>query len=369
MSAHAPAAAGEQHRSSLLFELIKRLYALIIIAVVAYVSYRAVRYLVVTLMLPTPVPDQILGVPLRLDAAVLETRRDEWGALGEDRLSRSPLSHYHRITGWVQPDDVNTCTASGCHSALPHAERKEVRAFLNMHATSLHCGVCHMQAETPLDVTWYGLTDGAPQRRPALLAAYALLTSNDGAPPEPSDDVQQQIVSLLRAAARDADGAPALVTLADHLHAVRADSPMFVELLETARQALPSHFRGEYNAKLALREDGRPLLGHPGAPADAVRRLRTNPPERGSGDYEQLVAQVHPRRRSAPLQCNGCHVRDDGALTFADAGYPPSRVAALTQPLIFRMIENISKGQPFYMPGFAAGGDPAAPATELDSSP
>jgi hypothetical protein len=33
-------------------------------------------------------------------------------------------------------------------------------------------------------------------------------------------------------------------------------------------------------------------------------------------------------------------------------GYPPARVEMLTQPVIFRMIEHIASGHPFYLPAF-----------------
>jgi hypothetical protein len=65
-----------------------------------------------------------------------------------------------------------------------------------------------------------------------------------------------------------------------------------------------------------------------------------------------LIESVHTARRSAPLQCGECHVREGGVFDFAAAGYPPERIHTLTQPMIFRMISNISSGQPFYMPSF-----------------
>ena len=220
----------------------KRGYAVVVIAVTAWLSYMAFRYLVVTLMLPSAAPAQIVGIPMRLDRAVLETRRTQWPGIQVSENPRTPPAHYHRVQGWIRPDSHNDCTQSGCHAPLPHSRRKEVRAFLNMHATSLHCSICHVKAEaTPLSLTWYDLSEGAACGTPALLRAYDLLTSEDGRKrfAQPTVAEQTYLAELLSTAARDSDGVPALQQLARHVTAVAPASEAFGQLVEAARVTLP----------------------------------------------------------------------------------------------------------------------------------
>jgi hypothetical protein len=53
-----------------------------------------------------------------------------------------------------------------------------------------------------------------------------------------------------------------------------------------------------------------------------------------------------------------------GLLDFAAADYPPARVRMLSAPIVFRMIENIANGQPFFMPGFMAPAEESAAPPE-----
>ena len=252
-----------------------RTYAVALIGVIVWLTWRAFRYLVVSLMFAAPPPPQITELPVRLDASLLEKGRTAFAGIDAVQHARSPLAHYHRLEGWTHPDQFNDCTSSGCHGPLPHSKRKEVRAFLNMHATSIHCGVCHMRTEhSPLDLTWYDLDTGVGCDPPAILQVYDMFTSprKREALREPTETDQTNIVKLLRTAAEQADGLPALEQLAEHFAAVRAASDAFQSLIEVARSTLPLHFRGEYGAKLALRDpqDRMPQLAHPGT-ADAVR--------------------------------------------------------------------------------------------------
>src|SRR5690606_8055967 len=106
----------------------------------------------------------------------------------------SPLAHYHRIDSWIEPDPFNDCARSGCHAPLPHARRKEVRAFLNMHATSIHCGVCHFQTDRePLNLGWYDLDHGEVRAEPAILQAYAMITNADSTARIESGDRDAQL--------------------------------------------------------------------------------------------------------------------------------------------------------------------------------
>ncbi len=339
----------------LLGGLLKRLYALAAITVIVWLTYNAFRYLIDSLLIPSRAPAQITALPRRLDEAVLRGRRPEWLGLTAVEHPRGPLSHYHRFDSWIQADPLNDCTRSGCHAPLPHAKRKEVRAFLNMHATTLHCGVCHMESqEVPLPLVWYDLERGRVQNPPALLRALDWLASR--VPPASGDgkaarDQQRQIVALLRQAAQEAGGDAALSRLAEHLHAVRATSPSFERLLASAAETVQRSLRGLYGAKLALRSQTgeHPLLGHPGTES-AVQRYLAERDQAGEERKRELLAAVHPQRRSEPLTCAACHRDRPSHVDLTALGYPPARVEALTDPAVVRMIEHIAAGQPFSLP-------------------
>ena len=127
-----------------LLEFGKRGYALVLIGVILWLSWLAVHYLVTSLILPGRPPAQIVDIPTKLDQSAMI--RSELAASAQATANpRGPLSHYHRLDEGFQPDRFNGCTLSQCHSPLPHGKNKADRAFLNMHATSIHCGVCHTQ--------------------------------------------------------------------------------------------------------------------------------------------------------------------------------------------------------------------------------
>ena len=93
--------------------------------------------------------------------------------------------------------------------------------------------------------------------------------------------------------------------------------------------------------------------------ARGMREAADSDPERRAA----LNEAVHPRRRSAPLHCSDCHRAENPLLDVTAAGYPPARIRMLSAPVIFRMIENIADGQPFYLPGFVS------PVDEPESAP
>lgn len=350
-----------------------RAYSLAILILVCWLTYRSVRYLVVSLLVPSSVPAQIAGLPTRLDESMLRTDRTAFPALEMSEVPRTPLSHYHRLDVWFEPDPKNDCTRSGCHAPLPHTKRKEVRAFLNMHATSIHCGVCHFDnRDTPVSVGWYALKTGRQREAPAILKAYGLLTSAENAARVKSPDpaFQRELANLLESAAAEANHPSALGELANHVRAVRPGSKAFDQLITTVREALPKHFRGEYGTKLAVRAqsgDGL-LLGHPNTDRFVESFLRRRDairePERGN-----LLKQIHPLKRPEPLTCSNCHRAEGSLIDFRAAGYPAARAEALYHPIVAQMIENINRGTPFQLPEFLSPrGESQAPGETNDQS-
>jgi hypothetical protein len=340
--------------------LLRRGYALALAVIIVWLSYHAIAYLIHSLVTPTQSPAQVEGVPLRLDEQWLHKPRPDWLGLQVVENPRSPLSRYHRLDSWLQHDAVNDCTRSGCHAPLPHARRKEVRAFLNMHATTLHCGVCHfVNEEARLKLTWYDIEDGARRDPPALLRAYAWLhdhVATDDATYTPED--QDAIVALLTSAADESNGDAGLRRSAAHLRAVRAEAPSFKRLLGQAHDVVERSLRGSYGAKLALLSDGgTPLLAHPDT-ADAAETFLREGASVTDERREKLIDQIHPLRRQMAVDCHACHTASDSHIDFAALGYPPERERMLVDPIIGAMIEHIADGKPFYMPQLSPPHDP-----------
>jgi hypothetical protein len=337
-------------------ETVKRGYAVGLILIIVWLSWRALRYLLLSLVLTPGPPAQVVDLPT-LGPGAFERGAREFGAARATRRPRLPPGHYHRFGSWFQPDQFNDCARSGCHAPLPHNRHKESRAFLNMHATSLHCGVCHMQAPgEPLRLTWYDLQSGAACAPPAVLRAHAWLhepRSLSGQNLTRAD--QRRIVELLRQAAQEAGGDPALLGLSERLAAVRVASADFRRLLDLSRETVPEHFRGEYGAKLALLDPqtDQPMLAHPQSAA-AAREYIENGDALAGAEREKLLSRVHTRRREQTRNCTDCHARHDSVIDLASAGYPDARIEALVRPLVMQAVEHIMRGQPLYLPGFVS---------------
>lgn len=346
----------------------QRAYAAAFALLILWVSWNAFSYLLDSLLKPAPAPKAVTEFPKQLDESLLHGSRPDWVGLQATDNPRTPPSHYHRFDNWIQSDKFNDCTRSGCHAPLPHARRKEVRAFLNMHATTLHCGVCHFeQGSQPLPLTWYDLRTGRASEPPALLEALAFLLKaeqpigQERQPQRLNIEQQRQIVKLLRAAAERADGDASLKRMAAHMAAVTPGSDQLVRLVTVARELVQRSLRGLYGTKLALRGgDGRPILAHPDT-ADAVRAYLALPATASKEQRDAALARVHPLRRSQPLSCGDCHRTQRPLVDFANSGYPAERVRDLLSPAIFDMIDHISQGRPFFLPSFVR---PAAPASQ-----
>lgn len=395
-----------------------RVYALALTALIGYLTFAAVRYLIVSLAVESGPPAQIAALPTRLDAATLSAGRSAFAALDAAEHPRSPLAHYHRLDTWIAPDAYNDCSRSGCHAPLPHARDKELRAFLNMHASSMHCGVCHFDHQpTPLKLAWYDLKTGEPRGTPALLDAYDMVLASrtddaagsalapntgqrrtrQGDPPTIDQAQADRLGRLLHEAADASGGSRGLKELARHITAVRPGSPAMDKLLNAAREELPRHFRGEYGAKLAVVDrDGNLLRGHPntddakrryleaveraaerngGAATPSSQAVTTSQavdvaPRQDTGlsqaERDSLLAAVHPLRRKEPRTCTDCHRRDQSLIDFKAIGMPGPRVDALVNPVVFRMIEHIGQGREFGLPDFMQenGSTPTSQSTE-----
>ena len=350
--------------------LLKRVYAIGLVAVVLWLSWKAFYYLVSALMLPATAPPQIIDLPRRFDETTLARPVSEFAGMHATENPRGPLSHYHRLDSWFEIEAVNACTRSGCHALLPHGKEKADRAFLNMHATSIHCGVCHMQTDqVPLELVWYDMETGKVQDTPDLLKAYEwLIDRKDWVPSALTENDQKKIVKLLRAAATEAHKEPVLEHLADHLAAVRVQSERFRKLLDVAIKTVPRYFRGEYGAKIALvdPESGQPWLGNPGN-EDSVRQYLDQKDTMNDVEKQAALKRIHPLRRDPTLRCEACHQPRGALVDLSALGYPESRIQDLVQSLIMKMIDNIRTGGSFHMLGFLGPGSISQPFKNLST--
>jgi hypothetical protein len=206
---------------------------------------------------------------------------------------------------------------------------------------------------------------------PALLQVYGWLNSPATREElaQPTAATQKKLRRWLQKAADQGGGDPTLIRLADEVSAVRHTSDAFQDAVAMVRMHIPLHFRGEYGAKLALRDPptGRPILGHPGTAAAVADFLR----QRDTLDAAARVAlleRIHPPRRTELLACGTCHRQQEALVDLQAVGYPPGRVEALREGWIFRAIEHISDGRPLYLPEFVlpSGASESQPAPSTD---
>lgn len=325
-----------------------RFYALLIFAPVAILGVWSAKYLVDQSMGRTRSVD-VASLPLKLEA---ETLASTSGGRSEG-LRRGPLSHFHQIPTWYSQDVGNTCNGSGCHAALPHGERKENRAYLNMHSTFVDCQTCHLdQPIASEDLLWTTLDEQRQRRDPPavlrLAAALDMILADEG-----SDEVRQQhdqLVGLLQQAVEESDGDPELSRWLLELRTTRVGGPMYVMHIDEMRQKIYMHGHGEYGAKVGLPgTDTRRwvLQGDMVAAADALRVDDGSLPE---AQREELVDTVHQGLSRPEPRCTRCHSEDPDLVDFSELGFSAGRAQALRSLSIVRQSEAVERGEVLYLP-------------------
>jgi len=93
------------------------------------------------------------------------------GSGSKDINSSHKLYDFHETKRTAIEDKQNLCVS--CHGDVPHDKKKEVRAFLNMHAYFMACETCHIKAESKADTkfVWYEKATGKEKDR-IDLASY-----------------------------------------------------------------------------------------------------------------------------------------------------------------------------------------------------
>src|SRR5271166_1952611 len=110
---------GEPFRAAVWLMLV-RIYAAGVLLLVVGAGYFAVHYLFGIVFLPPPMPAPMMDWAAHLDVGTLRSTSAE----GVERPApRAPVSHYHSVDQWFQPDAGNGCTLARCHEPLPHDHR------------------------------------------------------------------------------------------------------------------------------------------------------------------------------------------------------------------------------------------------------
>lgn len=340
---------------SSLGRLLARLWALVILGLIAWTAYAAGAYMIKVVFTPAKLPADMSDWQANIPASALRTP----GGNGAAAASvRAPLKHYHAVDRWFHPDPHNDCTTSGCHDPLAHTEYKETRAFANLHATFLSCEMCHSTDKQAYQkASWISAVTGRPQEPPAILQLMRDLALNaDKIQAQPAE-LQASIVERLRSAVEVAEADPLLDYFLVQIQTSEPGSPIWRQTVGHLIAELPNHARGEYAAKLTpLRSQTQPAGP---AMAELARKFLAVP--KGDPARRELRREIHADVLTKPDLCLHCHAPRPEGMDFEAAGYWPARAEELSGLGIAQMIQHIREGQPFRYPNLLEGGAPALP--------
>ena len=344
---------------------IRRAYALSLTGFVGALGFVSLSWLVHELFTHAPIVE-VEEIPVRLDAAQLTSasadgeQRPASGAAREGRFGRSPMAHFHVVPAWYSPDPANTCTEGGCHEPLPHGERKEDRAFLNMHTTFVDCQVCHLDAEVPgADVRWVTLADRSVQDAPAVLRLAAVLERPLSDDPGELAVQDRELRAVLQDAVRESGGDSEFSDWLLELGSARLGGVLYRHYVDEMRRGITLHGHGEYGAKLGLPSSDARLWTMDDRKRGAADRLQT---VEDSTDEDARQAQVdilHEGVVRPEVSCTSCHTNEPDVIDFAALGYSPGRARSLESNATVEHSQAIERGEPFYLPKLLSG--PAAP--------
>jgi len=329
-----------------------RSYALLIFAMLLAAGYLAVHYLVAAVFLPTQVPPQMLEWAGRLDVAALRSTQTQ----GVERTApRAPVSHYHGVNQWFQPDNGNGCTLSGCHEPLPHDQRAKVPAFANFHTTFLTCQMCHATPQQrPAATRWVSTDTNVPQDAPAILQLLEFLESNTEAIQAQPASVSQKIKVLLGQTVATLGQDAYLDGLLAELQSTDPGSPVWKSAITQLQTELPLHASGEYRAKLAWTAIADQRITQFQTLSSQARQFLDAPDD--SAERKSLQTSIHASLAPAAASCVTCHDNQPAILDFHAAGYSPRRSTYLSHLEIARLMQQIRQGEHFIIPNLMGGG-------------
>ncbi len=335
-----------RNAKSLLQQIVRRSYALALACVMALLAYQSTSFLIHEFSGPHDAVDTS-ALPLRLvPEAMAVGSEDPVAVSGANlgQLSRNPLSHFHLIPPWFSPDRANGCADGGCHEALPHAERKETRAFLNMHATFMDCQVCHAEAQPAAEsLAWMDLKEHSPRPAPAVLQLATLLEEPFPTEEQALTELSDRVVELLEQAVEESGGDEEIVEWHHTLATSRVGGPLHLHTLRKLRAGILLHGHGEYGARMGV--PGWGFAVPPEAEAAAARL-------RAAGDQAEQadVDQVHRGFVTPEPDCARCHGEDPGYVPFEALGYPVHRASSLRSNEVVRQVDSAARGETFYLP-------------------
>lgn len=363
------------HHPTLLQSAIKRSYALFLVAPVALLGAWSANYLYDQTMGELP-GVEVEKLPLRLDEPTLVAMAEGQATGGtlsgsaSDRYQRGPLAHYHQIPTWYRPDAGNTCAGSGCHESLPHGERKEDRAWLNMHSTFVDCQVCHLETQPDkAELRWVSLAQGRAERQ-----APAVMRLADALKVPLAEDLAERtrqneaLVALLDEAIADAGADPELVDWRQQLTSSRVGGPVHTLYVDQMRRKVHLHGHGEFGAKIGLPGSHASTWAPTEAVRTAAKALREGGANLPEAERTRLIAESHPGLKRPEVQCTRCHADAPEGIDFAALSYSETRTNALLSNTIVRQAEAVEKGEPFYIPSLLPP-LPAPPAPEGTQAP
>jgi hypothetical protein len=335
----------------ILADLGVRVYALSLFALLAFVGYLSVTYLIHYVFFPYAIPTRLLEWQGRLDVAAL--RSPDAPGVTED-ARRAPMTHFHRVERWYQVDPYNGCTVSGCHQPLPHtAANAKVPAFANFHTTFLTCRMCHQSPPTsgqPEHVAWISTATGKPVGTPAILQLLKYLSQYAQQPATEPSVANATISPLLKQAIADLGGDSLLEDIQAQIDTSEPGSPVWKSAIGELSGELPLRARGEYRAKLAR---GNEIGGFVPIDHADINRYLSLPPH--SPQRQALHAKLHADVNPHPVPCIACHASKPGMIDFAAIGFSPQRAAMLSDLELARLMQRIRQGESFYLPNVMEG--------------
>lgn len=341
------------HWQTVAINIARRGYSVGVMALYIVVATMSLNFLLSMLLTRETAPMHIVKVPTRLDADAFfaaAATPQEFSTVDTPEV-RGPLAHFHKIPQWFQPDPRDTCTTAGCHSPLPHGNRIEVRAFLNMHATFVDCLVCHAEGDRgPADAGWFSLPARTPSGTPAILEMASYL---EALPPITADNataVSTRLQTLLESALPASGHNTQLANWLARVRTTHPESRIFRQLVDEMRDGISLHVRGEYAAKIGFMRDGRVVSDLTADQQAAAREYLAQQKAAPAAQLQPVLDRVHTGIRSVGAMCTPCHAEQPTLVDIAKLGYPPRRVTELRESAIIRSVLKIEAGQPFYLP-------------------
>jgi hypothetical protein len=207
-------------------------------------------------------------------------------------------NHFHEIIDYPEIPEGKRPVCFICHSALPHAKNKKIRALMNMHTQYLVCETCHIkeQAATKIIYKWYSPLENHP-KGPFFGTAY-----NSEKNTLISGDPYSKIAPFYKTDPGDESSSAAKSN--NLLSAIQMqDAPVALDYIKVRDKLTPEQ-------------------------RDAVK------------------SKFHQNVKPKGYDCKTCHT-ENSALDFKDLGFSGKRTSDLTT---LEIIGVITKYEQFYLP-------------------